>query len=295
MYVKEALSAEETEQYEVSFREDGQEKIEKQEITTSGKIDKDAAIQVVCTNIKKVQEVNTLQISKTMERTDGLTAAEKEKAFTFHITLKNCQDFAGGVVPAELRKANGTTSSLDVTFAPQEKGCTAEVTLKHGETLPRLIAQIANSSAAAETEEVPVNVTVADKELYTVTINDQNYIGYVIIPALNLELAVMADWSYPQLKTAPCRFSGTLEGDDLVVMAHNYARHFGSLQSLVEGDSVYFRDVSGDTVEYQVAKVEILKPTAVEEMTAGEYDLTLFTCTYGGQSRVAVRCNRSVQ
>ena len=82
MYVKEALSAEETEQYEVSFREDGQEKIEKQEITTSGKIDKDAAIQVVCTNIKKVQEVNTLQISKTMERTDGLTAAEKEKAFT---------------------------------------------------------------------------------------------------------------------------------------------------------------------------------------------------------------------
>ena len=39
------------------------------------------------------------------------------------------------MVPAELRKANGTTSSLDVTFAPQEKGCTAEVTLKHGETL----------------------------------------------------------------------------------------------------------------------------------------------------------------
>ena len=32
--------------------------------------------------------------------------------------------------------------------------------------------------------------------------------------------------------------------------------------------------------------------TAVEEMTAGEYDLTLFTCTYGGQSRVTVRCDR---
>lgn len=159
--------------------------------------------------------------------------------------------------------------------------------------LPQLIAQIANSSAAAEPEAVPVDVTVAEPELYTVTIDDQDYIGYVIIPALNLELPVMADWSYPQLKTAPCRFSGTLEGNDLVVMAHNYARHFGSLQSLVEGDSVYFRDVSGDTVEYQVAKVEILKPTAVEEMTAGEYDLTLFTCTYGGQSRVAVRCDRS--
>jgi hypothetical protein len=25
-------------------------------------------------------------------------------------------------------------------------------------------------------------------------------------------------------------------------------------------------------------------------MTDGEYDLTLFTCTYGGKSRVTVRC-----
>ena len=38
--------------------------------------------------------------------------------------------------------------------------------------------------------------------------------------------------------------------------------------------------------------LEILQPTAVEEMTAGEFDLTLFTCTYGGKSRVTVRYDR---
>jgi len=39
-----------------------------------------------------------------------------------------------------------------------------------------------------------------------------------------------------------------------------------------------------------VAAREVLLPTAVEEMTAGEWDLTLFTCTLGGRSRVTVRC-----
>jgi sortase (surface protein transpeptidase) len=31
-------------------------------------------------------------------------------------------------------------------------------------------------------------------------------------------------------------------------------------------------------------------PSSVYEVTHSEYDLTLFTCTYGGQARVVVRC-----
>ena len=36
--------------------------------------------------------------------------------------------------------------------------------------------------------------------------------------------------------------------------------------------------------------METLMPTAVEEMESGDWDLTLFTCTVGGRTRVAVRC-----
>lgn len=44
---------------------------------------------------------------------------------------------------------------------------------------------------------------------------------------------------------------------------------------------------------YETEAVEVLSPYAVGEMTAGEYDLTFFTCTYGGQGRVTVRCMRA--
>lgn len=146
----------------------------------------------------------------------------------------------------------------------------------------------------APTETVPtVVVTEPEKTaMPVVEIDGYGYIGFVGIPSGQLELPVMADWSYPQLKLAPCRFSGDMYTDDLVIMAHNYDHHFGILHELRTGDRIILTDMDGETVEYEVIALDVLQSTAVEEMTAGEYDLTLFTCTYGGQSRVTVRCDR---
>ena len=51
-----------------------------------------------------------------------------------------------------------------------------------------------------------------------------------------------------------------------------------------------FTDGDGNVFTYQVAALEQLLPTQVKEMSAGGWDLTLFTCTIGGQQRVTVRC-----
>ncbi|MBQ9165604.1 MAG: sortase [Oscillospiraceae bacterium] len=129
-------------------------------------------------------------------------------------------------------------------------------------------------------------------EMTEVEIDGYHYIGYLSIPALGLELPVMADWDYTRLKIAPCRYAGTDIGNDLVIMGHNYARHFGRTEDLVVGDRITFTNMDGVTTEYEMVARDILAPTAVEEMTAGEYDLTLFTCTYGGGSRETVYFDR---
>jgi len=124
-------------------------------------------------------------------------------------------------------------------------------------------------------------------------INGYPYIGFVGIPALEKELPVMAEWSYSRLQIAPCRFTGNLYEDNLVIMAHNYESHFADLQELRIGDIVTFTVIEGETTEYEVVALDVLEPTDVDEMIDGFYDLTLFTCTYGGKSRVTVRCNRT--
>ena len=128
-------------------------------------------------------------------------------------------------------------------------------------------------------------------EMTVVEIDGYYYIGYVSIPTLNLYLPVMSEWSYPNLKISPCRYTGSTFTYDLVIAAHNYATHFGRIKNLAEGDDVYFIDMDGRTWHYQVALVDTLAPTDIELMTDSGYDLTLFTCTYGGASGVTVRCN----
>ena len=63
-----------------------------------------------------------------------------------------------------------------------------------------------------------------------------------------------------------------------------------NLNNLSQGDEITFTDMDGNLFRYEVAALEVLSPFAVEEMTTGDWDLTLFTCTVGGQSRIAVRC-----
>lgn len=123
-------------------------------------------------------------------------------------------------------------------------------------------------------------------------VDGRMYIGYLYIQALSLKLPVMSNWSYPNLRIAPCRYAGSTKTDDFVILAHNYARHFGRLKDLSIGETVFFTDMDGTLFQYEVMAVEVLPPNAVMDMIDGAYDLTLFTCTYGGQSRVAVRCER---
>lgn len=80
--------------------------------------------------------------------------------------------------------------------------------------------------------------------------------------------------------------------DTLVILGHNYPAHFKELKSLHLGDAVQFTDADGNVFSYTVSDFEQLRPDQVTDMISGDWDLTLFTCTVGGQLRLAVRCVR---
>lgn len=154
-----------------------------------------------------------------------------------------------------------------------------------------VLAEMASRLSKQESA-VPDYILDPNMEMPTFRIDGADYIGVVLIPALDAELPVADEWSYVQLRVSPCRYAGSAYTDSLIVCGHNYSSHFGNLKYLELGDSVIFTDADGNVFNYEVAQVETLQPTAVEEMKSEEWDLTLFTCTIGGQSRVTVRCNR---
>lgn len=130
------------------------------------------------------------------------------------------------------------------------------------------------------------------REMLTVPAGDYDSIGILSIPGLELELPVLTDWSYEKLKKAPCHYYGSCYESDFVIAAHNYPSHFGRLSELQDGDLVLFTDAVGELHCYEVVLLETLSPTATEEMITSGFDLSLYTCTPGGNNRVTVRCSR---
>jgi sortase A len=152
-----------------------------------------------------------------------------------------------------------------------------------------LMESIRMSIVEVSAEETPVDPF--DEEMKVKEIDGYGYIGYLSIPALELDLPVMSEWDYGRLKISPCRYYGSTKTNNLVIAAHNYRFHFGYLGYLKPGDTVIFTDMESEFYYYTVTSVEQLMPTDVDKVKDTGDDLILYTCTYGGAKRITVRCS----
>ena len=166
-----------------------------------------------------------------------------------------------------------------------------EIATPPRETSPAPETETAPDSQIPE-PELPDYQRFPEMEMPVEIIKGREYIGVLEIPSLNLSLPVMSSWSYPDLQISPCRYVGSAYMDNMVIAAHNYQTHFGRLKELNTGDEIIFTDVDGNVFRYVVAYQEQLQKTDVEEMQTGDWDLTLFTCTLSGQSRLTIRAQR---
>ena len=152
---------------------------------------------------------------------------------------------------------------------------------------------VADLQQKVETPEPEAESGPLDPELPVVEVDGNEYVGEISIPAIGIDLPVMSEWSYPRLKIAPCRQFGSSRTDDLVIAAHNYESHFGKIGTLALGDEVRFTDMDGIENHYTVSAIEVHDPTDVEAVEHSGHDLVLYTCTYGGKTRIVVFCDRS--
>ncbi|MDD6043993.1 MAG: sortase [Eubacteriaceae bacterium] len=131
-----------------------------------------------------------------------------------------------------------------------------------------------------------------DREMPTREIDGYLYIGTLEIPSLDLKLPIMEEWDYPRLRIAPCRYEGSAYKNNMIIAGHNYPAHFGGIRELPVGTKIRFTDVEGNVFDYTLEWIDVLKPYQTEEMSQGDWDLSLFTCTYDLSSRHVLRCVR---
>lgn len=78
------------------------------------------------------------------------------------------------------------------------------------------------------------------------------------------------------------------------IVGHNYhnKRFFSKAGSLENGDSIYITDTDNKTLEYKVYANYIVEPDDLKctsQLTNGQTDITLITCTKTGKQRIIIK------
>lgn len=151
----------------------------------------------------------------------------------------------------------------------------------------------AGERAAEIIEEIKEEEEKITEEEETIRIDGNEYIGYIRIESIGIELPVMESEEEEKLEISPILQSGRIEDDNAVIAGHNYTRHFGRLNRVKEGDRVKFTKINGETIEYIIEEKKITEPEETAEIFHSGYDLVMYTCTLTGNQRIVICCNRA--
>ena len=187
---------------------------------------------------------------------------------------------AENAAPSDSAAAPGT---LQVPEATAQPGAAAApgTTAQPGDT---------SGTAPSSRDEIPEPPAF---DMPTVRTGAYDYIGYLDFPGYGLTMPVAATWSFPALEISPCRHTGSVYNDNLVVAGHNYNTHFGVLFELQLGDIVTFTDVDGNAFTYTVRELTSVSPDDSDAVMNRGYALTLYTCNWDTTERVTVFCERT--
>lgn len=98
------------------------------------------------------------------------------------------------------------------------------------------------------------------------------------------------------LKISPTKFWGPdpNEVGNFCIVGHNYRNSlfFSKVPTLENGDIIHITDLTGRTIEYRIYNKYEVEPTDVTcttQLTNGQKEVTLITCTNDSQNRVIVK------
>lgn len=159
-----------------------------------------------------------------------------------------------------------------------------------------------------QTEELNSNpeveeIKTANKTVQT-TQSGYRYstIATINIPKINVEYPILdgetdsVEETEALLKISPTKFWGPEPNEvgNFCIVGHNYrnSRFFSKVPTLENGDIIKITDLAGQTINYRVYNKYEVDPTDVScttQLTNGNKEITLITCTNDSKMRVIVK------
>ena len=127
-------------------------------------------------------------------------------------------------------------------------------------------------------------------DVETAVINDLPVMGEMLIPAIDVDVALICDYSKDDLKKSPCIISGSAAGRNLIIAGGSYKAQLASLNTLTRGDTVMICDLNGRMFIYDVDSLEFADKEHALEISDAGCDLSLYCVSNNGSARYVARC-----
>lgn len=142
-------------------------------------------------------------------------------------------------------------------------------------------------------ELVTKEYTASDGKTYEV-------VAILYIPTLEIEYPVFSSTSTELLKVSLNKYWGPNPNKvgNFCILGHNYNddRFFGKLNRINIGDYIQLTDMTGKTLQYEVYDTFIVDPSdtsCTSQLTGGNTEITLITCTKDFKQRFVVKAREA--
>lgn len=121
-----------------------------------------------------------------------------------------------------------------------------------------------------------------------------NILGEIEIPKIDVKMYVLDTTTDDSLNLSVTKFwgDGIHEAGNFSIIGHNYRGMFRDLKELVIGDTFTLTDRTGRICTYVVYDIFIVEPddvSCIEDTLLGQREVTLITCTTGGEKRLILK------
>lgn len=122
-------------------------------------------------------------------------------------------------------------------------------------------------------------------------IDGESYVALLEMDMYKFKMPVRSVWDEKAVEAVPCRYSGSVYNNTLVIAATDAEGQMDFVNSVNTGDRLTVTDMRGEQFSYKVVKVENSNTATAEELNTDEFDLTIFVEYSGPTDYLFIRCD----
>ncbi len=243
--------------------------------------------------------MNQILVTKKLYITPELKRKKKIYKFDFLISLFVVFVLISVCIYAEYDRNKSEATSQDILADINEQ---VDSTVAKNNVLVVVLDE-ENEREQAETEENEKPSMAATKTLQT-TNDGYQYatVATINIPKINVNYPILdgttdsTEETESLLKISPTKFWGPEPNEvgNFCIVGHNYrnTKFFSKVPTLGNGDIIEITDMDGKTIQYKIYDKYQVDPTdlsCTSQLTNGNKEITLITCTDDSKQRVIVK------